>query len=515
MSARSAALGLHSLLEGLLQNWMLDPGAFDLVKVGARVIDTYLAGLASPRSEEGVRHAKQDDVSRQLHGEADRPQLTPGQSRRASPVAPADRIRAVRRRSGQSVMGDREAGSTAGRSAAGGRSRRGQSRIRCACRACSTRRWTALDDALAPHRPVAVDRRSGLRHHGTTSRSSGSRSTSTTRASRTIAGCQPIDDAGLPAGSPAAYWSTLPIKSILAALQEAGITCLGVAKRRHLRLQSRLLRTRAPAGCRHGGLQAGAAGECHLISGPESLPVSATSAQVPIVAGARRLHPRAVAGHGSRSTPATPDRSRGDDPGDPDRDPRDAGLGGCRSATRRRTRSTDGWDVLKAVRQPAAAAAPICWRGAGAAATMSIAAWASSRRPGLSKRNHRREDLWCAGQHLLALEVVRVAAEVAHQAACLGHEQAAGGDVPGLEADLEECVEAAGSGVGHVERGCAGAADARPPSPSPVAASGGSRRSAKSSGTESRCRSATPRAGCACSPGSGDRSGRRRGRAKR
>ena len=49
ISARSAALGLHSLLEGLFQNWMLDPGAFDLVKTGTQVIDTYLVGLAQPR----------------------------------------------------------------------------------------------------------------------------------------------------------------------------------------------------------------------------------------------------------------------------------------------------------------------------------------------------------------------------------------------------------------------------------------------------------------------------------
>jgi TetR/AcrR family acrAB operon transcriptional repressor len=49
VSARTAALGLHSLLEGLLQNWMLDPGAFDLVRAGTRVIDTYLAGLALPQ----------------------------------------------------------------------------------------------------------------------------------------------------------------------------------------------------------------------------------------------------------------------------------------------------------------------------------------------------------------------------------------------------------------------------------------------------------------------------------
>lgn len=43
---KSAALGLHALIDGLIQNWMLDPEAFDLVKVGQDVLDTYLAGLA-------------------------------------------------------------------------------------------------------------------------------------------------------------------------------------------------------------------------------------------------------------------------------------------------------------------------------------------------------------------------------------------------------------------------------------------------------------------------------------
>ncbi len=43
--ARAAALGLHALIDGLIQNWMLDPQAFDLVKTGRRVLDAYLAGL--------------------------------------------------------------------------------------------------------------------------------------------------------------------------------------------------------------------------------------------------------------------------------------------------------------------------------------------------------------------------------------------------------------------------------------------------------------------------------------
>ncbi len=45
LPARSAALGLHALIDGLIRNWMLDPQAFDLVKVGRQVLDSYLAGL--------------------------------------------------------------------------------------------------------------------------------------------------------------------------------------------------------------------------------------------------------------------------------------------------------------------------------------------------------------------------------------------------------------------------------------------------------------------------------------
>jgi TetR/AcrR family acrAB operon transcriptional repressor len=49
-SAIEAALGLHALLEGLLRNALLDPGAFDLMQVGRQAIDTYLAGLGAPPS---------------------------------------------------------------------------------------------------------------------------------------------------------------------------------------------------------------------------------------------------------------------------------------------------------------------------------------------------------------------------------------------------------------------------------------------------------------------------------
>ena len=45
MPARSMALGLHALVDGLIQNWMLDPTAFDLVQVGQHVLETYVAGM--------------------------------------------------------------------------------------------------------------------------------------------------------------------------------------------------------------------------------------------------------------------------------------------------------------------------------------------------------------------------------------------------------------------------------------------------------------------------------------
>lgn len=45
--ARVAAVGLHALIDGLIQNWMLDPAAFDLVKVGRQTLDAYLFGLGA------------------------------------------------------------------------------------------------------------------------------------------------------------------------------------------------------------------------------------------------------------------------------------------------------------------------------------------------------------------------------------------------------------------------------------------------------------------------------------
>lgn len=43
--ARTAALGLHVVVDGLLHNWLLDTDGFDLPTVGEQVVDTYLRGL--------------------------------------------------------------------------------------------------------------------------------------------------------------------------------------------------------------------------------------------------------------------------------------------------------------------------------------------------------------------------------------------------------------------------------------------------------------------------------------
>ena len=40
-----AALGLHALVDGLIQNWLLDPQAFELEQAGRCAVDVYLAGL--------------------------------------------------------------------------------------------------------------------------------------------------------------------------------------------------------------------------------------------------------------------------------------------------------------------------------------------------------------------------------------------------------------------------------------------------------------------------------------
>ncbi|MDF1485556.1 TetR family transcriptional regulator [Ramlibacter sp. H39-3-26] len=49
MPAWLAAMGLHALIDGLYQNWLLENGGFDLVKAGRKTMDAYLSGLGFRR----------------------------------------------------------------------------------------------------------------------------------------------------------------------------------------------------------------------------------------------------------------------------------------------------------------------------------------------------------------------------------------------------------------------------------------------------------------------------------
>ncbi|MEO5606365.1 MAG: TetR family transcriptional regulator [Polaromonas sp.] len=51
-SPTMAAQGLHALIDGLVQNWLLDPQAFDLLEVGQYAIDVYLQGLGLASTQE-------------------------------------------------------------------------------------------------------------------------------------------------------------------------------------------------------------------------------------------------------------------------------------------------------------------------------------------------------------------------------------------------------------------------------------------------------------------------------
>jgi TetR/AcrR family acrAB operon transcriptional repressor len=43
------ALGLWTMIDGLIRNWMFDPQGFDLLQIGQCVIDPYLDGLRAGR----------------------------------------------------------------------------------------------------------------------------------------------------------------------------------------------------------------------------------------------------------------------------------------------------------------------------------------------------------------------------------------------------------------------------------------------------------------------------------
>ena len=51
MTSGEAAIGLHALFDGLIRNWILGDGGFDLMKVGAASTDAFLLGLGLPLPE--------------------------------------------------------------------------------------------------------------------------------------------------------------------------------------------------------------------------------------------------------------------------------------------------------------------------------------------------------------------------------------------------------------------------------------------------------------------------------
>lgn len=61
VSSTLAARGLHALIDGLIQNWLLDPQAFDLVHAGQCTMDIYFTGLGfgmgqpAPAAQEGQK----------------------------------------------------------------------------------------------------------------------------------------------------------------------------------------------------------------------------------------------------------------------------------------------------------------------------------------------------------------------------------------------------------------------------------------------------------------------------
>ena len=61
----AAAQGLHALISGLIQNWLLDPAAFDLVPTGRRTFRVYLAGLGfvSRNSKAGIGNEADEEVA--------------------------------------------------------------------------------------------------------------------------------------------------------------------------------------------------------------------------------------------------------------------------------------------------------------------------------------------------------------------------------------------------------------------------------------------------------------------
>jgi TetR/AcrR family acrAB operon transcriptional repressor len=60
MPTPMAAQGLHALIDGLIQNWLLEPQAFDLLQVGPCVVNVYLTGLGFAGEPDACLQAGQE-----------------------------------------------------------------------------------------------------------------------------------------------------------------------------------------------------------------------------------------------------------------------------------------------------------------------------------------------------------------------------------------------------------------------------------------------------------------------
>ncbi len=49
LDIKSTSIGIYALVDGLIENWLLDPDSFDLVETGSRLVESFCLGLASKK----------------------------------------------------------------------------------------------------------------------------------------------------------------------------------------------------------------------------------------------------------------------------------------------------------------------------------------------------------------------------------------------------------------------------------------------------------------------------------
>jgi len=69
--ASVAAQGLHALITGVIQNWLLDPTAFDLVRTGRQAFEVYVAGLGFRIADAASAGTAAADANADTSGTAD------------------------------------------------------------------------------------------------------------------------------------------------------------------------------------------------------------------------------------------------------------------------------------------------------------------------------------------------------------------------------------------------------------------------------------------------------------